>query len=105
MFDSIEFDPFSGLRLSKFWQIVCGEPSETVVQILVFAVWSVTFPLRTMTLNIFKVSTAIGTVIPKATSAVAISIMMLTVATGIANNNDFDRHSIDDPMLYLSKSE
>ena len=104
MFDSIEFDPFSDLRLSKFWQTVCGEPSETVVHILVFAVSSVTLSLRTMTLNIFKVST-VGTVIPNATSAVAISIMMLTVATGIANNNDFDRHSIDDPMLYLSKSE
>ena len=60
MFDSIEFDPFSGLRLSKFWQMVCGEPSETVVHILVFAVSSVTLPLRTSMLNIFGVSTGIG---------------------------------------------
>ena len=60
MFDSIEFDPFSGLRLSKFWQMVCGEPSETVVHILVFAVSSVALPLRTTRLNIFRVSTRFG---------------------------------------------
>ena len=60
MCDSIEFELFSGLRLSKFWQVVCGYPSETVVHILVFAVSSVTLPLRTMLLNIFKVSTRFG---------------------------------------------
>src|SRR5215831_15504470 len=40
--------------------MVCGLPSETVVHILVFAVSSVTLPLRTITLNIFKVSTRFG---------------------------------------------
>src|SRR5689334_11864806 len=60
MCDSITLELFSGLRLSKFWQIVCGPPSETVVHILVFAVSLVTLPLRTIILNIFKVSPSLG---------------------------------------------
>ena len=104
IFDSIDFELFSGLRLSKFWQIVCGEPSDTVVDILVLAVSSVALPLRTMILNIFRVSAPVGIVIPKATSVIAISIMMLAARTGIMNNNVLGICSIDGPMMYLSKS-